>query len=111
MPIAVTSASVVSFERARRVAEHVARELVEQQHERERGAGLATPVAEAAAQGALDGRTETRGNQRVEGGILAKPFGADRTGMRAEPEFEDLAGEGRHVLCYSRVDRVGNDPR
>ncbi len=34
--------------------------------------------------------------------ILAEPFGTRRMRRRTEPEVEDIAGERRHGLCYSR---------
>ncbi len=66
--------SRVAGERARRVAIDVARELVEQQDERERALRGPGPAGEGAAQRRLHRVAESRADRVVEGGILAKPL-------------------------------------
>ena len=78
----------VARERPRRVAERVARELVEQQYAGEVAPGFGRPFAERATERRFDGDAEAGPDRRVERGVLAKPFAARRVRQRAEPESE-----------------------
>ena len=92
---AVASATRVAGERARRVAKDVARELVEQQHARERAVRGRAPAADARR----PARSSTAAPKRAR--IAASNAGSlrnqtSRVGVRrrAEPEVEDPRGRG-----------------
>ena len=89
----------ITGESARRVAERVTGELVEQQHMGERGVGINTPIVQRPAQCGFDGIAEPFADRCIEGRILAKPFTAFGMRVRAEPEFEDVSGKGWYVVC------------
>ena len=94
----------IAGERARRVAERVARELVEQEDARERAAWCRRPVAVSACERRLDRRAEARTDLGVERGILAEPGGARSVRRGAEPEREDLVlrERGGHHAMHQR---------
>jgi hypothetical protein len=83
---------------ARRAAEHVARELVEDDHEREGGERRRLPRVESAARRLLPETGEALADLAVEAvGLdepLAAPAPAQRRARRPEPEIEDLGEAG-----------------
>jgi hypothetical protein len=84
----------VARERARRAAEEVSRQLVEEDLERDRALRRLLPGGEVSAERALDERREAPAAFRVEGRVLREPALARRTALRivrgAEPELENL---------------------
>ena len=94
----------IAAEGARRLAKAVARELVAQKDQRQRGLGRIPPGIEPARHRLLDARAEARHRFGVELGGAAPPDLA-RLGMlgmaeRQVPEIEDVAdagGDGRGV--------------
>ena len=82
----------------RGIAGDVARELIEDDHAGERAARHRAPFAQPARDRDVDRVAEAAADQRVEGGILAKPLRAPANGhfgvrnRRTEPEFEHRLG-------------------
>ena len=86
----------IAGECARRIAERVARELVEQHDIGERIADVVVRDVHRARERRLQRIDEARADRCVECRILPEPFGARRVRRRAEPEVENGSGEWIH---------------
>src|SRR5262249_34879239 len=78
----------------------VARELIEQDHQRERAAGRCCPLRVCPVDRRIDVGAETRADRRVERRVLAKPLGALGFAV-AEPELQYFLRECVHRVRYS----------
>ena len=81
----------VGGEGVARVAVEIARELIEQDQQRQRAVGAQGPVVVLAAGGGMVGRLELQPDRRVERVVLLEPALVSR----GAPEVDDVGWDGR----------------